>query len=516
MQILRDLSNKLTPPIVWPALILAAAAIFGWQVARFWPFTVDDAFITLRYSANLAAGYGLIFNPGQPPAEGYTTFLWMLVGVIPHALKIDAVVFVKWAGVLCGLGTGALVFLLSQRLSPAPAGHLRRVPPALATLLYSVLWSTGLHAVSGMETALFSLLVTALFYALTVYVQSPSGRLAAWIAALCLLAGLTRPEGNLIGGVGVFAGFWLSPRQYRWPLARAVALGFLLPGAAYFVWRYAYYGLLLPLPFYVKVTRQGLLAGLPEVTAFVVYAAIRLGPPVVVGAWQIRRAAIPALIGAAALMVFYLFPAHIMGYSWRYLVPILPLLCALAGVGVAAVLKRADNLTGRRKLYARIGVLGAVLVAAGLMIAEALPQIGAARWYAFSMEYAHLVIGRRLAEFPVQDDRPPVIALADAGAIPYYSGWQTIDYLGLNEPHIALNGPDDPAYVLAQHPDLLLLHSTRDDVFEAFGGEAWVQALYEASVEAGMAPVRVVNFNFYRIWIMAYPDSPAAAYVAGW
>src|SRR4051812_35207028 len=55
-----------------------AASVLGAYIVYCWPFTVDDAFITFRYSQNLAAGYGPTFNPGVlPHAEGYTSFLWM-------------------------------------------------------------------------------------------------------------------------------------------------------------------------------------------------------------------------------------------------------------------------------------------------------------------------------------------------------------------------------------------------------------------------------------------------------
>jgi hypothetical protein len=38
----------------------------------------DDAMISMRYARNFAEGYGLIWNPGQAPIEGYTNWLWTL------------------------------------------------------------------------------------------------------------------------------------------------------------------------------------------------------------------------------------------------------------------------------------------------------------------------------------------------------------------------------------------------------------------------------------------------------
>jgi len=42
-------------------------------------FLTDDAFISFRYSVNLAHGQGLVFNPGMERVEGYSNFLWVLM-----------------------------------------------------------------------------------------------------------------------------------------------------------------------------------------------------------------------------------------------------------------------------------------------------------------------------------------------------------------------------------------------------------------------------------------------------
>lgn len=42
----------------------------------------EDAFISFRYSRNLVEGHGLVFNIGEKPVEGYTNFLWVLIGAL--------------------------------------------------------------------------------------------------------------------------------------------------------------------------------------------------------------------------------------------------------------------------------------------------------------------------------------------------------------------------------------------------------------------------------------------------
>jgi hypothetical protein len=67
-------------------------AVAGLLIAAlWWPFRMrfpfDDTYITFRYSANIAHGFGIVWNPGLTPTllahtlgphtEGYTNFLFM-------------------------------------------------------------------------------------------------------------------------------------------------------------------------------------------------------------------------------------------------------------------------------------------------------------------------------------------------------------------------------------------------------------------------------------------------------
>ena len=56
--------------------------------SAFW-FVCDDAYISWRYGANLAAGHGLAWNPGEPsPVEGYSEFAWVLLAAAVQGLGL--------------------------------------------------------------------------------------------------------------------------------------------------------------------------------------------------------------------------------------------------------------------------------------------------------------------------------------------------------------------------------------------------------------------------------------------
>ena len=46
--------------------------------------------ISMRYARNLAHGYGLVWNPGARPVEGYTNPAWVLYMTAIHLLPLAA------------------------------------------------------------------------------------------------------------------------------------------------------------------------------------------------------------------------------------------------------------------------------------------------------------------------------------------------------------------------------------------------------------------------------------------
>ena len=62
----------------WRGLLgpmLLGAALLIILSARYWKFTVDDAYISLRYDQNLVRGNGLVYNLGER-VEGFSNLTW--------------------------------------------------------------------------------------------------------------------------------------------------------------------------------------------------------------------------------------------------------------------------------------------------------------------------------------------------------------------------------------------------------------------------------------------------------
>lgn len=495
---------------LWPYLPVGVATlVFAALTALFWGYTVDDAFISFRYARNLAQGYGLTYNAGGPPIEGYTGLLWVLLMAVPARLGLDVETFAKVAGVVATVACLAVTFRLSLRLIGPGERHKATFAAGMATVLLAAQAETAIHSVAGLETALYSLLLTAFLYQCLRSAEEQTNRSFGALAFTGLLVGLTRPEGNLAVLIGLLTLLPGLQGRRRSALVGSALLLYVLPGLAYFLWRLHYYGQLLPLPFYLKAANQHTLSGLRGVAGFLAtYVTSALGVLMCIAATRFNRTHAPGILASLSLLVFFLFPAHIMGYCFRFLFPLVPAICALAGVGLAMLLTLPLPAGKEERPWARH--LPAIALCLLLALSQ-VPRLPGAyttqvRYYAAGLQRAHIALGKCLAEFKPAG-RQPVLAIGDAGAVPYYSGWRTIDTLGLNEPHIALSGDHDPEYVLSQRPDVLVLISSSATAFVPhLDREA---DLYHASLARGMRPLRAMEFDPHRyyLWVLAFPGS---------
>ena len=221
--------------------LLASSQVLG-------SWVLDDAFISFRYSRNLLEGYGLTFNPGGEIVEGYTNFLWTMQMAWMLALGYEPLVAAHWWTLAFALATVLLVYRFA-------ATQWERwwalLPPLLLTINPHFVLYTARG--SGMETAQVTLLSLAALWLLW---RIRDQRTAFSAGLLCAVVAMARPDGALVplaGGTLLVLRLLIQP-QKRALLAQIGALcaGFALLYGPYFIWRYSYYGYLLPNTFYAK------------------------------------------------------------------------------------------------------------------------------------------------------------------------------------------------------------------------------------------------------------------------
>lgn len=295
--------------------ILAAYLLAGCALVwGYFLFTVDDTFISLRFSENLAQGLGPVFNPGER-VEGFSNPLWVALFGLLAFLPGDLFLLSKLVSSAFYLACGWI--LLRQFIR-------RGEDPLPAALLYLASTPLVIWGVSGMETSLYALLL--LLWAMAVSDADP-GASRLLILATCLL--LTRPEAPMPIGIGFAALAW------RGRLSLRVAASFLLIAGALVAVRWAYYGDILPNTYYAKHFQT---PGNWRVTLWNYVRNFYLGPGLIplagvaAFAWRFRDKTGIAL-SALALWpaVFSVLVGGDWMPQWRFLAVSLPVAIWLAG-----------------------------------------------------------------------------------------------------------------------------------------------------------------------------------------
>lgn len=419
--------------LVWLVAVLMTAA--GTQVLagyyRLGP--VDDAYISLRYAANWAAGRGLVFNPGEQ-VEGYTNFLLVLLeaGAIRAGLKPVLAMVLIGRLALAALG-GLVAVFVYRHVLPGRGGLA--VAAGLLVVLNPIVTCWG---VSGMESGLAAVLVLATL--LAAVGGCSTGRAGAAGAVLTLLA-MTRPE-----AVVLLVPLLLVVRaQMRsWRPAVVCAAVFVVAFGVYFALRAWHFGYLLPNTFYAKLDYGGVLLarrGLLYAWDFVA-ATPAVWVLSIVTVVLLRRAALWARAGLlfAAFQVaatIYMGGDHFA--LFRFLVPTVPLL-ALVALCPAALAVSEYGLRDRRGVAAvlvSLLLLGATDVAAARLQKRGEPP-GTSQWRRFVAECRLAeqwgAIGQWLRPRAAPDASVCTLAI---GAVGFHSDLRIVDPVGLIDPAIA-------------------------------------------------------------------------------
>jgi len=282
----------------WYGLAFFGAACALVPSLAMWGFTVDDAFIPLRYARHLAGGVGYRWNVGGPSTDGVTPLPWaFLLAALGERDAVEALLFVKGAGVALWTLTGA-------RLGPA-LGHGPRTWLGLGVL--ALAFPLGAWAASGMETPVALSLAT---FAAILFADRPRAS-----AACAGAAAIFRPELVVWAGVVGAGAFRRS---------RLAALFAVAPFAVVAVARTLAFGRPAPLATLAKPS------DLAHGISYAFGAALVVGTPILAFApAAIARASVRAKTFAVAALAHALVIVAVGG-DWmpygRLWVPVAPTL----------------------------------------------------------------------------------------------------------------------------------------------------------------------------------------------
>ncbi len=457
---------------VVPAVFVAALAILVLHGYVYWDHISDDAFISFRYSQNLARGDGLVWNPDER-VEGYSNFLWVILLTGTELLRIGIVEPSRWLGFASTAGVLAIIYLLAQELTASRRDA--EIAFTITALLLAISAPVAMWTFAGLEEPLFSFLVVSALYLHVREVRADYNRPFQLSAVVCLLALLTRPDGFiLVGVIGVLKCFELvakSPDRPKFTQFASWLLAIAVPFGCFIAWRLWYYDDVLPNTFYQKLDGRGLFnrARMEDGYLYIrrfwrEYGLVLIFPipflSLLISAK--RKVTASILLFCTTWMTYVLMIGGDFMWFFRFLVPVYPLLLLLSAHLLVVCYRRISP---------RVPKASAILVCAAFMlVAITIMHVPEKAVDANNFALASHLHRREIAVWLRSQDERTVVAVTAAGQVPYESQLPSIDMLGLTDRHIARQPPypgkgvpghtkGDARYVLDLRPDVIMYGS---------------------------------------------------------
>lgn len=422
-----DLLSRDDLLVLGAAAILSAAIYLAASALTFRVgFPLDDSWIHQTYARSLALHGEWSFRPGIPSA-GSTSPLWSVLLVPGYWLRLAPLNWAYFLGILSLFG---LAVISEAGVRRALGSYRPRLP--WVGLFMAFEWHLAWAAMSGMETLLYALLVTAVLLSLLAptrnYLQ------LGWLIGLSLWI---RPDGLTLLGPVVLAAL-LEGRDMieRLRLLERCLIGFCALFLPYLLFNLWIGDRPLPNTFYAKQAEYGDWQASPVYDKLgQLFLQLLVGPSVILvagaGAWilaRLRRAEWPQLVPVIWFTGYiWLYTARLPLYQHgRYIMPAMPVFFLIGWLGLLELSK--STRLGRYQWFAR------TLTCASLVLVTLLFVVLGARSYGEDVA----VIESEMVDTAkwAAGHLPPgaLVAAHDIGALGYFDDHPLIDLAGLISP----------------------------------------------------------------------------------
>jgi arabinofuranosyltransferase len=393
----------------------------------------DDAFISFRYAQHIQEGLGSVWNPDDAPSFGYTNLLWTLLMAIPLPLGMETwSIVLSISALAANLCVSYLVF--SLLIADRPIRLLAFV--ALATNHTLLAFGS-----SGLETALNGLLWTSLILLTLRTAGQRDGSGYLWIAFTATFCLLSRPDGIILLGTAATWSFLQGERDFGHFLRKAT-LYLLIPATVFAATAWGVTGDFLPISFYAKATGSRHWSdGFLYISMFLAFSSLWVvlviqGLRWISGTKWSNREYLLATVAVAWISYLVYVGGDFM--EFRMMVPILPVLVGLCFMGAAGTFRPVVNAS----------ILGVILVTSNVLQGPLLGRSVYTGWLlptrrpVFETSEPQLSFrdqGLELKRLFEKEDSL-VLAIGNAGIVPFVSDLRFVDVLGLTDLDVARNG----------------------------------------------------------------------------
>ena len=454
---------------------------------------VDDAYISMRYSKNMAQGIGLVFNAGER-VEGYTSFLWVLLLACLKFIASDALFIwiVKHIGIV-------FFFLSCHKMvtiSKTAGGDAQS--QSILIFLMGANFPIVFWAFSGMETLFYLwLLLSASHHFCRYLLKNGEGSKNIIKTSFYLvLAYMTRPETVLIIVLHVFI-ILIFEKQNLFRLLQFFCLPFCAIYLPYFAWHYWYYNDFLPNTYYAKVGHPATALSLFGLNYIREGTLSLLAIFIILAAYILRkRIRLPIhhfyFLGIIVMVAFSIILTGADHFGeYRYFVYILPFIFLL----IAEEIEDGATwiATKMRPLFSNLPLAKTQIISTlcififlyGFYYNDTGPRT--VMFFGRNSAEKWGTLGKLLKKNTKIDS---VIVSPVVGALGYYCDRRVIDMVGLTEPAIARNiidpgkGPKDherynSEYIMSQNPDYIYLFHAYKSEKEFLASKSWIPAIQD-------------------------------------
>ncbi|MBN2329355.1 MAG: hypothetical protein JXR73_19595 [Candidatus Omnitrophica bacterium] len=460
---------------------LIPALLLFWRLWKYDFGLVDDAYIPMTYARNIAQGHGIVFYPGGERIEGYTSPSWVgwltlaaLGGAsLPWASQVTSLIFALFLIFL-----SVVVYRNFYHSAKDETNFMGLFWPLAAGIAVVSDVSLAAYSVSGMEATAYSFLLLWLAYEL---IRRQSD---VKVCLLMLIASLTRPESPAFWLLCL--GYWLAAKRLSKSRLILFIVSVIVPFCLFIGFRVFYFGQLLPNTFYAKHNFGGLdLIWRGWEYTYHFFRPRPLFLFAVIGLLLEKKEMRMPSIWIFLFGLLHVFLVTLEGGDHftlhRFMIPAVAFFSILSVRGIYLCAERL--LEERRK---KMQGLPRMIMngAAALFVLIMIPAHGAQLrdysvdtpcHFAQGLNY-HLSVVKWTRSWVkvgqwLKEKYPPdaLIAVINAGAIPYACELRCLDMLGLNDSVIAhtpvqyenlcLPGHDksNSGYVLEQKPQLIQL-----------------------------------------------------------
>tara|TARA_B100000965_G_scaffold406548_1_gene446070 strand:+ start:5183 stop:6850 length:1668 start_codon:yes stop_codon:yes gene_type:complete len=434
----------------WPAISSLLFFIFALYI-MLEGHLHEDIYINLNYAKNIANGDGIIFFEGGPRTEAVSDFLFTIL-----------VSFIAFFGIDLGIASALLnslgaflITYISILVCRQNNNFLNIQLIGLGSTILLIGSPIIANSIGGWSTLLYSGLITLIFFILW---KSDLNKLYL-IPWLGLFLSLYRPDGVVVGIASCFVALYLIFSNKNNQIKKFIlnSLFAAICGIIYLIWRYYYFGLVLPLPFYVKTNYETQIPGLNDTIRWFLNIAPFIPSLLLIPLLNkdTKRFFI-SLLPFVLLILSFIFINPLQNYGFRYQNSTFGIFIVLYLYFISYFFNILYINLKDNKLYKFFSILI-------VCILLSFNSLYIARW-ALEWELRFLTSNDLVNHFSFQlrnkTNINSKIALTEAGKFPYWANGQILDLVGLNSKDVAINGLDY-SKVEKFRPEIFFLHTVR-------------------------------------------------------